>query len=231
MLAASAPLAAPDPVDISEPETATVTAPKPIHPTATLTLPTKERGVKGVGGVLSDGTLAGSVLELAQTLTKNNAVLRERSEERARLSAIVGDFRKHLSWQAQRTQQLKRNLERLHNETNWLTVKAGEVGQDAHVVNHELRQVTGELNKLKAVRDQRKKELAAHDAELKLERDAARALGDLVTQAHKSLIVHTRERDAWKAEADRAAADARKIKDRLEAIAYKVNGIAAGASL
>ena len=87
-----------------------------VEAAATVTLPPQERKMQAVGGV-SDGTLAGSVLELAQTLTKNNAVLRERSEERARLVKITGDFRKHLAWQAQRTQQLKRNLERLHNET------------------------------------------------------------------------------------------------------------------
>ena len=46
--------------------------------TATLSLPASERHVAGVGNV-SDGTLAGSVLELAQTLTKQNAVLRERA--------------------------------------------------------------------------------------------------------------------------------------------------------
>ena len=39
----------------------------------------------------------------------------------------------------------------------------------------------------------------------------------------------SRERDDWKAEADRAQQEARKVKDRVDAMAYKVNGLAAGA--
>ena len=191
-------------------------------------MPVGQHKVPGVGNV-SDGTLAGSVLELAQTLTKNNAVLRERSEERARLNQIVGDFRKHLAWQAQRTQQLKRNLERLHNETQWLSTKASEVKQDAHVINHELRQAAGELAKLKAARDARRAELATVDEELKLEQESAAAMSQLCAQAQKALTAHSRERDDWKAEADRAQQEARKVKDRVDAMAYKVNGLAAGA--
>ena len=145
------------------------------------------------------------------------------------MSRVRGDFRKHLTWQAQRTQQLKRNLERLHNETRWLSTKSAEVKQDAHVIEHELRQANGELEKLKATRDTRRSELAIVDAELKLERDAANAVGQLCSQAHKALTAHSRERDAWKQEADRAQAEARKLKDRLEEMAYKINGMAAGA--
>jgi len=204
----------------------TVAAPPPEM--ATLKMPPGARKVPGVGNV-SDGTLAGSVLELAQTLTKNNTVLRERSDERARLTKIVGDFRKHLAWQSQRTQQLKRNLERLHNETQWLSTKANEVKQDAHVIDHELRQATGEMERLKAARDTRASELAVVTEELKLERDSAAAMSQLCAQAQKALTAHSRERDDWKAEADRAQHEARKLKDRLEEMAYKVNGLAAGA--
>ena len=176
-------------------------------------------------GAVSDSTLAGSVLELAQTLTKNNAVLRERSEEKERLSKIIGEFRKHLTWQAQRTQQLQRNLERLHNETNWLSNKSDEVRQDTNVVQHELRQVQGELSKLKATHDVQQEELHTIKQELKVEHDAVHAMNELCVQAHKALLAHTKERDAWKHEADTVAAECRKLKDRLEAMAYKVNGL------
>ena len=50
--------------------------PPPAKPgAATISMPMKDRKVPVRGA--SDGTLAGSVLELAQTLTKNNAILRE----------------------------------------------------------------------------------------------------------------------------------------------------------
>ena len=194
--------------------------------TATINL--KDRKAAAVRAV-SDGTLAGSVLELAQTLTKNNAVLRERTEERARLQKILGEFRQHLKWQTQRTAQLKRNLERLHNETRWLNTKGVEVKQDAHVISQELRQASSELEKLKATRDTRKLELSTLEQELKLERDASSAVGQLVSQANKALSAHSKERDQWKAEADRASSEAKKLKDRLEEMAYKINGLAAGA--
>ena len=61
---------------------------------------------------------------------------------------------------------------------------------------------------------------------------APECVGNLVqlcAQAQKALTAHTRERDGWKAEADRTQLEARKIKDRLEEMAYKVNGLAAGA--
>eukprot|EP00325_Prymnesiales_sp_UTEX-LB-985_P004548 CAMPEP_0174699576 /NCGR_PEP_ID=MMETSP1094-20130205/4813_1 /TAXON_ID=156173 /ORGANISM="Chrysochromulina brevifilum, Strain UTEX LB 985" /LENGTH=216 /DNA_ID=CAMNT_0015896937 /DNA_START=26 /DNA_END=676 /DNA_ORIENTATION=+ len=188
-----------------------------------VTLPPRERPSSSV----SDGTLAGSVLELAQTLTKNNAVLKERMEERARLNQILTQFKKHLAWQAQRKQQLQRNLERLHNETTWLSTKGDEVHQDVLVIAHEARQAIGELDKLKVTRDARKLELSTVEQELKLERDAHAAVGHLCTQANKALLVHTRERDAWKAEADRAQQESRKLKDRLEEMAYRVNGMCA----
>ena len=226
-------------------------APKPGE--ATIAMPMKDRKVPVRGA--SDGTLAGSVLELAQTLTKNNAILREvnsprailknipslplthlrvqfceqRSEEKARLGQIIGEFRKHLQWQTQRKQQLKRNLERLHNETKWLNDKASEVKQDTNVISNELRQATSELDKLKAVRDARKLELDSLEQELKLEHNSATAVNQLVNQAHKALNAHSKERDAWKAEADRAQAEARKLKDKLEEMAYRINGLAAGA--
>lgn len=202
--------------------------PQPPLAADTATLNLKERK-KGVVRAVSDGTLAGSVLELAQTLTKNNAVLRERTEERARLQKILGDFRAHLKYQTQRTAQLKRNLERLHNETRWLNTKAVEVKQDAHVISQELRQAASELDKLKAARDEKKLAVSTLEQELKLERDAASAVGQLVSQAHKALVAHSKERDQWKAEADRTSSEAKKLKDRLEEMAYKINGLAAGA--
>lgn len=190
----------------------------------------KDKPSRAAQSSVSDGTLAGSVLELAQTLTKNTAVLKERTEERARLNQILTQFKKHLAWQTQRKQQLERNLERLHNETSWLTTKGDEVHQDVQVVAHEARQAQGELEKLKATRDARKLELTTVEQELKLERDAHSAVSHLCSQANKALLAHTRERDAWKAEADRAQQESRKLKDRLEEMAYKVNGMCAAAA-
>lgn len=56
------------------------------------------------------------------------------------------------------------------------------------------------------------------------------AMAELVSQAQKALNAHTKERDAWKAEADRASAEARKLKDKLEEMAYRINGMSVGAS-
>ena len=81
----------------------------------------------------------------------------------------------------------------------------------------------------KAQHDARKQELSSIEQELKLEQNAAKAVGHLVSQAHKALNAHTKERDAWKLEADRAQAEARKLKDKLEEMAYRINGMAAGA--
>ena len=62
-------------------------------------------------------------------------------------------------------------------------------------------------------------------AELKLETNAHAAVSHLCSQANKALLAHTRERDAWRAEADRAQQESKKLKDRLEEMAYKVNGL------
>lgn len=183
------------------------------------------RGVQDAVPVLSDGTLAGSVLELAQTLTKNNAVLKERTDEWSRLNKILTEFKQHLAWQQQRKQQLQRNLERLYNETSWLSNKSEEIKQDTHVLGHELRQAVGELNKFKALRAARQQDLTTIEAELKLETNAHAAVSHLCSQANKALLAHTRERDAWRAEADRAQHESKKLKDRLEEMAYKVNGL------
>lgn len=86
-----------------------------------------------------------------------------------------------------------------------------------------------QLEKLQAARDARRAELANLEAEVKLEQDAASAVNAICAQANKALTAHTRERDGWRAEADRTAAEARKLKNQLEELAYKVNGLAAGA--
>jgi septal ring factor EnvC (AmiA/AmiB activator) len=119
--------------------------------------PRAGRAAPGKDVPVSDGFLAGSVLELAQTLTKNNAVLKERMEERVRLNKIAADFKTHLAWQRQRKQTLKHNLERLHNEAIWLDNKAGEVATDVSLVGNELRQVNDELARLRREVEARKR--------------------------------------------------------------------------
>ena len=52
----------------------------------------------------SDGKLAGSVLELSQTLTRYNSDLKERTAEKERTSKILSEFKKHTAWQGQRKQ-------------------------------------------------------------------------------------------------------------------------------
>ena len=49
---------------------------------------------------MSEGTLAGSVLELTNALTRNAAAQSEREKERGRLAAIRDEFKAHLTWQA-----------------------------------------------------------------------------------------------------------------------------------
>ena len=88
------------------------------------------------------GALATGVLELTQTLTKYNQELQQRAEEKARLSRDHAECRKRLSWQQQRAHGLRRNVERLFNETNWLNTKTAEVAQDAQLLAHEIRRST-----------------------------------------------------------------------------------------
>lgn len=177
---------------------------------------------------VSDGTLAGSVLELAQTLTKNNAELRERKEEHTRLTRISVEFKQHLAWQNQRVATLKHNLERLHNETTWLDEKSAEVAQDVQLASVDLRQVNDEVDRIHARAEHAKLELSSVEEELKLEGDAVVTLHNISTQANKAVAVHARELDAYKLEADRSKQRCRKLKDRIEELAYKVNGLAAG---
>lgn len=77
--------------------------------------------------VVSDGKLSSSVLELAQTLTRYNQELTERTAEKDRMSKILAEFRKHTAWQGQRKQLMRRNQERLFNESSWLESKTTEV--------------------------------------------------------------------------------------------------------
>ena len=56
---------------------------------------------------------------------------------------------------------------------------------------------------------------------MKLEQDVVLSIRAICAQASKALTAHTRERDSWKLEADRAQAEARKLKNQLEEMAYK----------
>eukprot|EP00966_Prymnesium_polylepis_P333962 7389370-Prymnesium_polylepis.1 len=149
---------------------------------------------------VSDGTLADSVLELAQTLTKNNAELRERKGEHERLTRISVEFKQHLAWQTQRIATLKHNLERLHNETTWLDEKGTEVAQDVQLASVDLRQVTDEIERIKARAEHSRLELSSVEEELKLEGDASATLQNISAQAGKAVAVHARESEAYKLE-------------------------------
>ena len=98
----------------------------------------------------SSGALATGVLELTQTLTKYNQELQQRADEKARLSKDHAECKKRLSWQQQRAHGLRRNVERLFNETNWLNTKTAEVVQDAQLLSHEIRQCKAELDQARA---------------------------------------------------------------------------------
>lgn len=178
---------------------------------------------------MSNGVLAGSVLELTQSLSKNNAAISEQTAEKDRLTKIHSDFLSHRAWQNQRVQTLRRNLERLHNETKWLSEKRDEVGQDVQIVRNDLRQVMAEMGKATERRDAQQLEVLRLDEEVKLEQDATAALHAITAQASKALAAHERERDAYRAGADRHQSTARKLRDRVEEAAYMVNGLAIGA--
>mmetsp|Transcript_4161 Transcript_4161/g.8919 ORF Transcript_4161/g.8919 Transcript_4161/m.8919 type:complete len:185 (+) Transcript_4161:226-780(+) len=181
------------------------------------------------GPYVSDGSLASGVLELAQTLAKNNAQLSERKEEHARLSRISAEFKQHLAWQRQRIATLKHNLERLHNETTWLDDKSAEVSQDVRLAGVELRQVNGEIERTKALTERTRIELAALDEELRLEDDTTAKLRNVSAQAHRAMVIHSREREAYLQEANQLKLRSQRLKDRIEELAYRVNGLAAGA--
>ena len=66
-------------------------------------------------------------------------------------------------------------------------------------------------------------------AGIKAERDAHAAVSQLCAQAHKALLAHTRERVHGSKRLS-GRAQSRKLKDRLEEMAYKVNGMAAARS-
>lgn len=145
----------------------------------------------------SDGSLAESVLELATTLSKNNAELRGRKEEYARLSRISVEFKQHVAWQTQRIATLKHNLERLHNETTWLDDKSTEVAQDVRLAGVELRQINNEIERVKAQTENSRLELRALDDEIRLETDASASLQNISVQAGRAVAIHTREREAY----------------------------------
>ena len=43
------------------------------------------------------------------------------------MGKILAEFRKHIAWQGQRKQLMRRNQERLFNESSWLESKTAEV--------------------------------------------------------------------------------------------------------
>ena len=95
-------------------------------------------------------------------------------------------------------------------------------------MSNELRQVKAELGKCKAARDASKAELAKLEQEVKLEQDACSNVQQICTQANKAIAAHAHERDRSRAEADAYRQQALKLKDRIEELAYQVNGLAAG---
>ena len=71
--------------------------------------------------------LSSSIVELASTLTRYNQEIAERTAEKERMGKILAEFRKHTAWQGQRKQLMRRNQERLFNESSWLEGKTAEV--------------------------------------------------------------------------------------------------------
>ncbi len=73
-----------------------------------------------------------------------------------------------------------------------------------------------------------KAELGKLDIEVKLEQDSCSAVQQICTQGNKALAAHAHERDRYRAEAEAYSQQALKLKDRIEELAYQVNGLAAG---
>eukprot|EP00964_Phaeocystis_antarctica_P047690 scaffold27608_cov71-Phaeocystis_antarctica.AAC.4 len=210
----------------------------------------------------SNGRLSSSIIELASTLTRYNQELAERTAEKERMGKILAEFRKHTAWQGQRKQLMRRNQERLFNESSWLESKTTEVRwqpgrrnlttaephlppspcspsqvrQDLVLVSNELRQLPrprhAPLSLARVVRQCKatatKAELGKLDIEVKLEQDSCSAVQQICTQGNKALAAHAHERDRYRAEADAYSQQALKLKDRIEELAYQVNGLAAG---
>jgi predicted RNase H-like nuclease (RuvC/YqgF family) len=99
----------------------------------------------------STDTLADGVIELTRTLAKLIRHTKERGYEKEQLNSVQAGFRKHLAWQQQRMHSLQRDVERLHNETSWLTEKTSEVNQDASLLAHEIRQCRREMEQVRTV--------------------------------------------------------------------------------
>ena len=120
------------------------------------------------------------------------------------------------------------------------------------LVSNELRQVKAELGKACRCRYQMlrrrhethrclayvgwqckatatRAELSQLEQGVKLEQDACSTVQQICTQANKALAAHAHERDRYRAEADAYTQQALKLKDRIEELAYQVNGLAAGA--
>mmetsp|Transcript_35153 Transcript_35153/g.75045 ORF Transcript_35153/g.75045 Transcript_35153/m.75045 type:complete len:179 (-) Transcript_35153:431-967(-) len=174
---------------------------------------------------MSEGMLASSVLELTHALTRNAAAQSEREKERDRLIGIRDEFKSHLTWQSSRLHALKRNIERLYNERQWLSGKTAEVTQDSNLLAHETRQAKAELDQVTQERDSLRAHLRIAQEELLLESESAAALQQICSQASKALTVHARERDACKAELEAAKQDVFRTKDRVEKVAYQLNGV------
>jgi len=94
----------------------------------------------------SSGALAGGVLELTQNLAKFSRQIKDRGLEKERLASVQAEFRKHLNWQQKRKQDLRRDIERLHNEATWLHSKTRDVLQDSTLIGHEIRQCRTETD-------------------------------------------------------------------------------------
>lgn len=73
-----------------------------------------------------------------------------------------------------------------------------------------------------------KAELLRLECEVKLEQDACSTVQQICSQANKALAAHAHERDRYRAEGDAYSQQALKLKDRIEELAYQVNGLAAG---
>eukprot|EP00743_Colponemidia_sp_Colp-15_P004761 GILK01005127.1.p1 GENE.GILK01005127.1~~GILK01005127.1.p1 ORF type:complete len:241 (-),score=46.05 GILK01005127.1:532-1254(-) len=161
-------------------------------------------------------SVAAELQVLAEKLQEYQRELEQKADEKRKLIELIAQMKREINLTDGRCQALRRNHDRLHNETVRLEKKISGVRDSNFVVNNELKQVRKDVDRLEHERDHFRTEASAARQQEVEEASACETLQSIISRMKKELQVQLKERDHMKAEAMQAQRTAHHLHERIE---------------
>lgn len=180
--------------------------------------PTRPKSRKGDSEVL---TIQQSYQSLSYTTSQLHLIsqaLETINKEKATLADISAQLRRRIVKAGGDCQALKKNQERLHNETIKINKATERLEAERILMEKECQALETETTAHEESADKTRYDVTKLQAVLSEERTAVESLTDLTGKMKKELALQLKERDALRAETAQASRQVLQLRDKIQVL-------------